>query len=508
MIGSSLVDVENLGRTGQFGELLEFLRSTDYSDEFICRRFNLEHPGDFEIDPRRRAPLPPFESGTDVLVALFLAGAAVETSVVQRFLGSKKMELLEGMGLMQQAPQTSQCYATVALYPVGDLFIASDRWSSYDGSPFCSPQDLVYPAFVPNTRLFLQHLPNHPGENFLDLCGGTGVAALVAARRGSSHAWSGDISERSTRFAEFNRRLNGITNAHAVTSDLYSSFENLRFDAISAHPPYVPTLQPKWIFFSGGRDGEEITRRIVEGLADHLRDGGLFIALTMGSDRAERPFEHRIREWLGPSQKEFDIALVVRKEYDPQDFALRANRETLRSRAETDLWNKLFRELRITSLIYGFICIQRRARATHHFTVRRQAPPSPARAPWEWLLHWESIACAEDLPRLVLNSRLYAAPRTEFVVTHRLQEGCWNPASFRLETQYPFQMECRAQPWMAHTIALCNGKTTGREVLRTLVQQEVLPAVTPEYEFSRAVAVLISGGFIEIEGFRPPRAAE
>jgi hypothetical protein len=35
----------------------------------------------------------------------------------------------------------------------------------------------------------------------------------------------------------------------------------------------------------------------------------------------------------------------------------------------------------------------------------------------------------------------------------------------------------------------------------------VLPRGIAEEEFARAAAGLVSGGFIEVEGFRPPRAA-
>ncbi len=507
-MGSPLADAETLGRSGQFGELLEFLRSADYSDAFLCRRLNLKRPGDFELDPKKRLPLPSPESEADVLTALFLAGEAVGTEVVRHFLGAAKMALLENMGLLRHKSQSAECYGAVALYPVGELFIASDRWSSYDGSGFSGPEDIVYPAFIPNTRLFLQHLPEQPRGVFLDLCGGTGVGALLAAKRGSDQAWSGDISVRSTRFAEFNRQLNGIGNAAAVTSDLYGSFENVRFDVIAAHPPYVPTMEPRWIFFSGGRDGEEITRRIVEGLPDHLRDGGRFIALTMGSDRAERPLEHRIREWLGAAEKDFDVALLVRKELDPEDFALRANRETLRTREESERWNKLFRDLKVVSLVYGFICIQRRSGARRTFTVRRQAPPSPLRSPWEWLLRWESEACGDAVAPIMLNSSLHASHQAEFVVTHHLEGDSWNPSSCKLQIRYPFDMECLAQPWMAHMISLCDGRATGRDLLRALIANEVLPATTPEGEFAQAAAALVSGGFIEVEGFRPPPAAE
>jgi len=437
-----------------------------------------------------------------------LAGEKVPLETALKLAGAESIALLEGMELLVLKPERKECYGTVALYPVEGLYIASDRWNNPDGSPLSGPQDTVYPAFIPNTRLFLRNLPVRPGSKFLDLCAGTGIGALMAAKAGAGHARAGDISERSTRFAEFNRRLNGVLNADAVTSDLYESFQGQRFDIISAHPPYVPTLQPKWIFFSGGRDGEAITRRIIEGLPDHLNDGGIFFCLTMGGDHVDRPFECRVREWLGVRGGEFDVAFLVRREIDPQEFALRANRDTIRSREESELWGRLFQELRVASLAYGFLCIQRRAGARNTFTVRRRAALGAPRSPWEWLLRLETAMAEDEMSRLFLESALHAPQQTEFEVRHRLATGQWHPLSYRLRIPRPFDMECDAQPWMAHLISLCNGKLTGRDIFHVLLQNEALPASTREREFARAAAGLISGGFVEVEGFRPPQATE
>jgi hypothetical protein len=279
-----------------------------------------------------------------------------------------------------------------------------------------------------------------------------------------------------------------------VTSDLYGSLRS--FDRIVAHPPYVPALQPKWIFFSGGEDGEAITRRIVEGLPAHLNDRGVFLALTMGSDRSDAPFESRIREWLGEGGRDFDIALIVRKILEPLEFAAR-------SREESGAWKKLFARLGVESLVYGVVAIQRRNGASRTFTVRRQASPGRCRAPWEWLLAWESA----DQEGLILQRPLHRGGDAEFQVRHRLEGSGWAPQRYTLQTQWPFSMECDAHPWMANLMALCDGHATGRDLLRVLVENEVLPRGIAEEEFARAAAGLVSGGFIEVEGFRPPRAA-
>jgi hypothetical protein len=216
--------------------------------------------------------------------------------------------------------------------------------------------------------------------------------------------------------------------------------------------------------------------------------------------------ERRIREWLGTSHAEFDIALIVRKELDPQTFALRANRDTVRSPEEAGHWKRLFEKLQIRALVYGFICIQRRSGARRVFTVRRQASPMLERLPWEWLLRWEAAAHDDQLPELILRSTLHASQCAEFVVVHGLAQGRWNPSSYILRTDYPFSMECAAQPWMAHLISLCDGRRAGRDVLRKLVENEVFPQSSNEIEFARAAASLVSGGFVEVDGFRPPAA--
>src|ERR1039458_3294990 len=359
------MQIDSLGRSGKFDELREFLRSAGYTEEFLCGRFGLKRAEQFDLDRGGRGPLPEAVSAADILTALYLAGEFVSLEQAARLVGRDSINLLSGMGLLEMDAAGGRCHGTVALYPVADLHIASDRWSNPDDAPFEAPNDTVYPALIPNTRLFLMHVPLGACGSFLDLCAGTGIAAILAARQGARQAWAGDIAERCTRFAEFNGRLNGVATCHPVTSDLYGSLGS--FDRIVAHPPYVPALQPKWIFFSGGEDGEEITRRIIEGLPAHLNDRGVFLALTMGTDRADAPFESRIREWLGEGGRDFDIALIVRRIIEPHDFAARANPPTGRSREESGAWKKLFARLRVESLVYGLVAIQRRNGARQTF---------------------------------------------------------------------------------------------------------------------------------------------
>src|SRR5205807_2146263 len=111
-----------------------------------------------------------------------------------------------------------------------------------------------------------------------------------------------------------------MRNVTMVEGDLYDAVRDLTFDRIVTHPPYVPAPRTELIFRDGGDDGEQILRRIIEGLPRHLRVGGRFYTLVLGADLEDENFEDRIRKWLGPSQAEFDLVMVSHSLRPPSGF--------------------------------------------------------------------------------------------------------------------------------------------------------------------------------------------
>src|SRR5690606_36116914 len=131
---------------------------------------------------------------------------------------------------------------TVRLYPTEGLYIISDLDPEAPGAAELDelePLVHVFSAITSLTGSYMKQLPDTPCERFLELCGGTGIAALVVARF-AGHAWTADITARSTAFAAFNAQLNGLSNVSAVQGDLYEPVRGMTFDRIVAHPPYVP----------------------------------------------------------------------------------------------------------------------------------------------------------------------------------------------------------------------------------------------------------------------------
>ncbi len=482
----------------------KYFESAGYTEAAVTTRLGIGHLSEFELTRARRAPSAPAESSLDVLIALFLAGDSVARSAIDQHLPASAIALLHQTHLLHTGP-AGTC-ATLHIYPVGTLLIASDRWDNPDGSDSGAARELVYPALNPNTRRFLELLPTTPCDAFLDIGAGTGVAALAAVRHGASHAWAGDIAESSTVFAEFNRILNGIDSVTAVTSDVYEQLGGLTFDRIVSHPPYVPSILPRWVFYNGGEDGEQIMRRVVEGLPAHLRPGGLGFLLTMGSDRHGRPFELRARDWLGDSEADFDVAFLLHRTISASVFAARTNPGQVRTQEEFAALTNLFASLGVESLQQGLLLFQRRRDQRQTFTVRRQMPVDFTRADWEWLLRWEAEAAGRERIQRMLDTPLHTGRAQWFDVRHRLDNNEWVPAGYRLQIDRPFIADCDAAPWMANLIALCDGKATGRDHMKALQRGGVIPKELTAAEFAKAIAGLISGGFIEVDGFRPPQA--
>ncbi|MGH9664318.1 MAG: methyltransferase, partial [Bryobacteraceae bacterium] len=483
----------------------DLLERAGYSEPAVCARLSLNAICDFKIVGNETPFDPDIPDGAALLTRLFLEGGYVTEEQICRLLGDGALEILLGLGLvMPDPPDAEQWSATALLYPTRGLHIASDRAHNADGSPFTSPPDIVYPAIIPNTDLFLSLLPGTRCGAFLDLCCGTGIAALVAARQ-SERSWATDIASRSTHFTEFNRRLNGIANMTVAESDVYAAVAGQTFDRIAVHPPYVPVFKQQWIFDSGGEDGEQVTRRVVMGLPEHLRPGGRLYCLAMGSDR-KQPFELRLREWLGGRESEFDVGFFLRKTLDPPEYAARSVLARNGSAEEVRAFQAQFRHLEIRSLVYGLIVIQRREALRATFTVRRQRGEGVGQPEAEWLMAWETAAARSDIVDRILQLRVTAPAACQLKTLHQLQGGEWAPSDYALSPEHPFPMESKTQPAIAQMLARCDGSRTAREHLEELKAEGLFHPDTPPGAFAELLKTMISGGFLEIEGHRLPPA--
>jgi SAM-dependent methyltransferase len=493
-----------IGTSAQFAALRGFLADAAYQESQICEKLGLASAEALDIvalsdNLKERVASP---GPLNTLIKLFLLGDFVPIGEAETQFPGAAWAAMNALGLIEDDPADGKrCFGSVALYPVGDLFIVSDRWSNPDRKPKQSFPDIVYPALTKSTREFLRFLPSGASGNFLELCGGSGIAALAASRT-AQHAWTSDITERSTRFAEFNAALNAASNVSAVQGDLYSAVEGKSFDRIAAHPPYMPVLRPAEIYFDGGEDGEQLTRRILEGLPQHLNPGGRLYCRTLGTDREEAPLERRLRGWLGDAEGEFDIAVFISKNLDPVRFASDSAIRRSTGQAEMNQWKALFERLHVKEILTGMLVVQRRETKRRVFTIRRSLAPSADSAATEKALRWETELAAGHSLEKIFGAQPVASPRAELIVRHRIEGGDFTPQDFTLTNDYPFLMDCKVQPWMGYLLVRCNGSKSVRELYGECREAGWIDTNTPPREFIELIGLLVSGGFLSVEDLK------
>ena len=264
-----------------------------------------------------------------------------------------------------------------------------------------------------------------------------------------------------------------------------SRCESRTFDRIVANPPYMPSLRPAQLYAYGGELGDEITRRIVKDLPNFLQPGGRFYCVTVGPDRKGEGFEDRIRSWLAEAGPEFHIFLFERRVIDRDFVAYQQAARSLGGIGQVDEWKALFEKHQVEGLCYGTLVIQRRSGPGKAVTVRRRKGRRLGTAEIEWLRAWETAAADPAILSRILDSRPRAVPSLALRVTHRLQRrGTCASGVLAGDRTIRSRSDCSIQPWVAYALPRCDGKTTARELLGWLKQNELVAANEPEEEFA------------------------
>lgn len=140
----------------------------------------------------------------------------------------------------------------------------------------------VYP--VSEDSMLLLKAVEASGGKVLDMCAGTGVVGLNAAKF-ADEVTLVDINEYALNLINLNASKNNIDNIRVIKSDLFSELENEKFDVIFMNPPYLPgnasTSDYLDIATIGGKEGHEFTERFVLEAKKHLEPGGrIFMVLS------------------------------------------------------------------------------------------------------------------------------------------------------------------------------------------------------------------------------------
>jgi hypothetical protein len=485
-----------LGAPERFATVRAALRRAGYTEGEIARRCEIPSVFRFRTLADGRRAEREVHDAFGVLLHLVLDEAPVPWATVRTHLGDDVAAALRVLGLVEDADAAERCRATVLLYPVCDLFIASDLTHGRDGGAL--PDDAVYPAITHNTGHFLAMLPESPCGDLLELCAGTGVAALASATR-CGHVWATDVTARSVHFARFNALLNGVTNATAAEGDLYAAVGDRAFDRIVAHPPYVAGSEMRLVFRDGGEDGEQVTRGIVMGAPAHLRPGGTLHCTCAVTDRVDRPFERRLREWLGEAEGEFDVFFFPRTAQEPLPFLVEQATRGREPWSEVEPRAAAFARLQVERIVYGSFVVRRRLAADADrppITLRRRATPSATGADVLREMAREAAVAAPGFAAALADAPLEASDAVTFSLTHGLVDGAWQATACRVHLAEPFVVDAEVPPWIAALLVRCDGTRPVRAIVAELRAEGMVPdALRPE-ELLPLLRVFVAAGVL------------
>ena len=497
-----------LGTVDQFARVRELFVRAGFEETPICARAGVASLHELPVREDRSA----FRDPTDpqsLFVRLFLDCDRVQWSVVRATLTLSDLEALENLGLVHDAhDDPAMCASTVAIYPMQELFIASDRRYDFDSTASVPPSDLVFSPMTQETQRFLRLMPRESCDHLLDLCSGTGVAGLTAAAKFARRVTLVDIAARSVRFAEFNVALNALSNVRVLQGDVYEPVGVEQFGVIIAHPPYVPALETEFVFRDAGVDGEHVTRKVIEGLGAHLASGGQFFCECMLTERGGVTLEDRLREMLGAEAEEFDIVLAQGRSSNPLHYLSDQAQAGYSSFDPLARWSEILEELKIEQLVFVSLLMERRANNRPVITTRRALSPLTSAADMQWVLRWMIGTASWDMAdmRRLLGSRPRTLPRTELRSRSTLHEGQWAVEECQLVTLAPFAVEAACPNWYATLLQFCDGRMTAREHLQYLRDTHAVPDTAPEDLFASMIRQLVDAGLVEIEEFRLPDA--
>jgi release factor glutamine methyltransferase len=130
------------------------------------------------------------------------------------------------------------------------------------------------------------------GQRVADLCTGSGVLAIGAARRGASAVTAFDICPRAVRCARANALAAGVR-VDIHLGSWTRALEFRPFDVVVCNPPYVPhgpgadeaaVAGPAWAW-NAGTDGRMVLDPLCEAAPALLDDGGsLFVVQSEFAD--------------------------------------------------------------------------------------------------------------------------------------------------------------------------------------------------------------------------------
>ncbi|MDE1810572.1 MAG: methyltransferase [Candidatus Micrarchaeota archaeon] len=144
----------------------------------------------------------------------------------------------------------------------------------------------------------------------LDVGTGTGIQAIVAAKKGLDVTAS-DIDQKALECARENARLNNVK-VEFVQSDVFSNIKG-KYNTIIFNPPYLPShwYQIKHTALDGGKQGRQFIERFIADCRNYAAEDHIFILLESSFNRYEKDIKRLNAEIAAKKHYFFEDIVVL-----------------------------------------------------------------------------------------------------------------------------------------------------------------------------------------------------
>ncbi|HEV8542839.1 MAG TPA: methyltransferase [Verrucomicrobiae bacterium] len=489
----------NLAPETDFKIAREFFASAGFDQSHLCELMKMGDMSDLGNVHWDKLDRTKFSPALWACAEVFLRGERLSEADLQRVWNESVLNSFRSLGLVcnsRKAPNELLC--PVWLYPVEGSLIVSDRPNELETELRSAAEDVVFPGIYLGTLRFLRLLPDAHGAEALDLCGGSGIGALLLARQASKSA-TADVTARSAFFAEFNGRLNGVP-IESLCGDLYAPTRGRQFDVITAHPPFVPATGKTMIYRDAGATGEDVTRGVIANLPDHLRPGGTCMVLCVACDTFEAPLEKRVWDWLGEKRNEFDVLYGFEKALTVEGVvaAMTKRGQNVPPEEARNLMERL-RSAGTRQFVYGALFIRRLSTPTAPPPLRFGMGPLATAAEFERLFAWRRWSSRQNLNGSVAELKPKLRKGVELNVRHLTVDDELVPVEFVFSIENELRAAFRPDTWVVPLLAEFNGKRSIREVFSNFQTRGELPEGFDLNAFGGLIKRMIEKGFFEVD---------
>jgi len=281
-----------------------------------------------------RALVERLDPGHRLLFRLLRLGEPVADAEL-RLVGDPLVSALRRAGLLvpADAPATWRT-PSLLLVPAEGLLLLASVPGFYPTAS--GPRDTWFDL---SATVVARALPGSlEGARVLDVCSGTGIQALLCARRGASRIVGLDVSERAVAIANANAILNGHAGAVDFRrSDMLAALEpGERFDYVVCNTPYAPTLVDGRPPSAPADLGNSVVWRLLDALPEHLTEsahGVIGLWRSIGHRGSTYQLRQLARRLAGHG---YDVSAYVDAAPESREGVLRLLRSEWASQADAD----------------------------------------------------------------------------------------------------------------------------------------------------------------------------